>query len=185
MFMKQIAAGDKEREEKRLPSVPTDLKRQLAALQGDTPKNTIQRVRDRANQGVMEAAKQPVVLQGRQLDRSPGARTRTAPEVRKELEGIKESIKKGSMDLVFDDISRMLRGSLPQNIEIASAAGNEGFKTSRAEPLETRSGTVQTLKTLTVSLKSTSAFGETRIRKIGTKAPPKAKSSGKGVLVQF
>jgi hypothetical protein len=128
MFMKQIAAGDKEREEKRLPSVPTDLKRQLAALQGDTPKNTIQRVRDRANQGVMEAAKQPVVLQGRQLDRSPGARTRTAPEVRKELEGIKESIKKGSMDLVFDDISRMLRGSLPQNIEIASAAGNEGFK---------------------------------------------------------
>ncbi len=141
MFMKQIAAGDKEREEKRLPSVPTDLKRQLAALQGDTPKNTIQRVRDRANQGVMEAAKQPVVLQGRQLDRSPGARTRTAPEVRKELEGIKESIKKGSMDLVFDDISRMLRGSLPQNIEIASAAGNEGFKARlRGDESKTKPG---------------------------------------------
>ena len=141
MFMKQIAAGDKEREEKRLPSVPTDLKRQLAALRGDTPKNTIQRVRDRANQGVMEAAKQPVVLQGRQLDRSPGARTRTAPEVRKELEGIKESIKKGSMDLVFDDISRMLRGSLPQNIEIASAAGNEGFKARlRGDESKTKPG---------------------------------------------
>jgi hypothetical protein len=128
MFMRQIAAGDKEKKEAKLPSVPSDLKRQLAALQVGKPDNTMQKVRDKANQGLMEAAKQPVVLQGRQLDRSPGARTRTAPAVRKELDGIKESIKKGSMDLVFDDISRMLRGSLPQNIQMASAPGEAGFK---------------------------------------------------------
>jgi hypothetical protein len=125
----------------RAPSVPPDMKLALAGLQNKKSDDLMQKVRDRANKGVMEAAKQPVVLQGRQLDRSPGARTRTAPEVRKELEGIKESIKKGSMDLVFDDISRMLRGSLPQNIQIASAPGEAGFKAQlRGSASDTKPG---------------------------------------------
>ena len=93
-------------QEEKAPSVPSAMKRELAALGGQ----------------------QPIVLPPRQLDRSPGARTRTAPEVRRELAGIVESAKKGSMDLMMDDISRIMRGSLPQNIEIASDRGELGVK---------------------------------------------------------
>ena len=35
---------------------------------------------------------------------------------------------KGETDLIFDDISRMMRGETPLNIQVASAAGPEGFK---------------------------------------------------------
>jgi hypothetical protein len=77
----------------RAPSVPTDLKREIEAL---AP---------------------------RQLDRSPGARTRTPMNVQQNLKS-----NKGETDLILDDISRIMRGSAPRNIEVASAAGPEGFK---------------------------------------------------------
>lgn len=95
IFMRAIEAGKAEKDKEKAPSAPSDLKRQLAAL--GPP---------------------------RQMERSPGARTRTAPAVRRDLAGIAESAKKGSLDLMMDDISRIMRGSLPQNIEIV-AAGNE------------------------------------------------------------
>ena len=87
IFRRGIEAGKAE----RLPSVPSDMKRELAAL-----------------------------AQPRQLDRSPGARTRTAPEVRRELANIAQAAKKGDMTLMMDDISRIMRGSAPQQIKIAS-----------------------------------------------------------------
>ena len=83
----------------KAPSVPKEMKLELAALGAP-----------------------------RQLERSPGARTRTAPAVRRELANIVESTKKGSMDLIMDDISRIMRGSLPQNIEVASDRGELGVK---------------------------------------------------------
>jgi hypothetical protein len=93
-------------QEEKAPSVPSAMKRELAALGGQ----------------------QPVVLPPRQLDRSPGARTRTAPAVRRELAGIVESAKKDSMNLMMDDISRIMRGSLPQNLEIVSAGNELGMR---------------------------------------------------------
>ena len=39
-----------------------------------------------------------------------------------------KSAKKGSTDRVMDDISRILRGSLPQHLEVASAGGETGMK---------------------------------------------------------
>jgi hypothetical protein len=95
IFRRGIEAGKAE----RLPSVPSDMKRELAAL-----------------------------AQPRQLDRSPGARTRTAPEVRRELANIAQAAKKGEMTLMMDDISRIMRGSLPQNLEVASAGNELGMK---------------------------------------------------------
>ena len=95
IFRRGIEAGKAE----RLPSVPSDMKRELAAL-----------------------------AQPRQLDRSPGARTRTAPEVRRELANIVQAAKKGEMTLMMDDISRIMRGSIPQNIQVASAKDELGMK---------------------------------------------------------
>ena len=95
IFKRGIEAGKAE----RLLSVPSDMKRELAAL--GPP---------------------------RQLDRSPGARTRTAPEVRRELANIAQAAKKGEMTLMMDDISRIMRGSLPQNLEVASAGNELGMK---------------------------------------------------------
>jgi hypothetical protein len=95
IFRRGIEAGKAERP----PSVPSDMKRELAAL-----------------------------AQPRQLDRSPGARTRTAPEVRRELANIAQSAKKGEMTLMMDDISRIMRGSIPQNIQVASAKNELGMK---------------------------------------------------------
>ena len=95
IFRRGIEAGKAE----RLLSVPSDMKRELAAL-----------------------------AQPRQLDRSPGARTRTAPEVRRELANIAQATKKGDMTLMMDDISRIMRGSLPQNLEVASAGNELGMK---------------------------------------------------------
>lgn len=80
IFMRGIQAGKKE---EKAPSVPADLKNQLAAL---AP---------------------------RQLSKSPGNARMRPPASTQEM---------------LDDISRILRGSAPQNIEIASAPGREGFK---------------------------------------------------------
>lgn len=116
IFMRGIEAGKREREAQKGPSVPEDLKRQLAALGGP-----------------------------RQLERSPGARTRTPLAVRQDLAGIVSSAKKGDMTLMMDDISRIMRGSLPQNIEIASDRGELGvkgrFKGSATKPGATTGNT--------------------------------------------
>ena len=106
IFRRGIEAGKAE----RLLSVPSDMKRELAAL--GPP---------------------------RQLDRSPGARTRTAPEVRRELANIVQSAKKGEMTLMMDDISRIMRGSAPQNLEVASAGNELGMK-ARAKGSGTQAG---------------------------------------------
>ena len=50
-----------------------------------------------------------------------------------------KSAKKGSTDLVMDDISRILRGSLPQHLEVASAGGETGMK-ARAKVSGTQAG---------------------------------------------
>jgi hypothetical protein len=94
----------------RAPSPPPDLRAQLGALPAP-----------------------------RQLERSPGAITKTPPAVRRELAGIVESVKKGSMDLMMDDISRLMRGETPQNIEIASDRGELGMK-ARMKPSGQLSG---------------------------------------------
>ena len=111
MFMRGIEAGKAEKAVKeKAPSMPSGMKRQLAAL------------------GLP-----------RQLERSPGARTRTAPAVRRELAGIVEPAKKGSNTLMMDDISRIMRGSLPQNLQIASA-GDEGGIRARMKSSGTGAG---------------------------------------------
>jgi hypothetical protein len=113
IFMRGIEAGKKEKEAQRAPSVPSDLKRQIAALGAP-----------------------------RQLERSPGARTRTPMNVQQDLKGIITSAKKGETELIFDDISRMLRGETPKNIQVASAAGPEGFK-ARLKPSGVTTGNTQ------------------------------------------
>ena len=96
IFAKQIDAGKKA---ERPKSLPADLKAQLAGL-GGAP------------------------MAPRQLSRSPGAATRTAPEVRRELANIAQAAKKGDMTLMMDDISRMMRGSLP--IPASAISGKPG-----------------------------------------------------------
>lgn len=91
IFKGLIQQGKQE----KAPSLPSDLKRQLAALGG----------------GAAPA-------EGRKIDRSPQAETKTPAKV----------LKKGSTDLIFDDISRIMRGESPLNIEVGSAPGFEGFK---------------------------------------------------------
>lgn len=85
-------------------SVPPDLKAQLAALGGA-----------------------PAPMAPRQLERSPGDRTKTPPA----------ALKKGQTDLIFDDISRIMRGESPRNLQIASAGDELGIK-ARVKPTEVR-----------------------------------------------
>jgi hypothetical protein len=49
------------------------------------------------------------------------------PDLKAQLWGLGPA-KKNETDLILDDISRIMRGSAPQNIEIASDRGPEGFK---------------------------------------------------------
>lgn len=108
LFNQGIAAG-KEKASKRpeFTPLPTDIKNQLAAL---AP---------------------------RQLSRSPGAQTRTPFAVRQELANIVQSAKKGDTSLIWDDISRIMRGSLPQNLQVASAGDELGMR-ARVKPTEIR-----------------------------------------------
>ena len=106
IFARQIEAGKKD----RAPSLPPDLRAQLAAL--GPP---------------------------RQLERSPGAQTRTAPAVRQELAKIVESVKRGDTSLMMSDISRLMRGETPKNIQIASDRGELGLK-ARMKPSGQPSG---------------------------------------------
>ncbi len=108
--------------EDRAPSLPSDLKRQLAALGGEEKKPTgpITRYNRRVAEAE-EAAKRgekTAPVEGRKLERSPQEETKTPQKV----------LKKGDTDLLFDDISRLMRGETPRNIEVASAPGFEGFK---------------------------------------------------------
>lgn len=102
IFAKQIEVGKKD----KLPSLPADMKAQLAALGG--------------------GAAAPMAP--RQLDRSPGAQTKTPAAVLK---------KKGETDMIFDDISRIMRGESPRNLQIASAGDELGIK-GRVKPTEVR-----------------------------------------------
>jgi len=141
-FLRQIEVGKK----KAPASLPSDLRRQLFALPGPE-KNTLEKARARhsaaqkgrdpeerwaARKRLAEAERKAGIQQKpvepRNLDRSPGAETRTAPRVRRELANIAESAKKGEMTLMMDDISRIMRGSLPQNLEVASAGDELGMK---------------------------------------------------------
>ena len=143
IFLKQIEAG----KAKQPKSLPSDLRKQLFALPG--PKNTLEEARARhsaaqkgrdpeerwaARKGLAEAERKAGIQQKpvepRNLDRSPGAETRTAPRVRRELANIAESAKKGEMTLMMDDISRIMRGSIPENIQAVSAENNEALPCS-------------------------------------------------------
>ena len=108
--------------EDRPPSMPSDLKKQLAGLGGGEKKPTGPMTRyNRRVAEAEEAAKRgekAALIEGRNMDRSPKAKTKTP----------QKALKKAESDLILDDISRMLRGESPRNIEVASAAGPEGFK---------------------------------------------------------
>ena len=85
-------------------SVPPDLKAQLAALQWA-----------------------PAPVAPRQLERSPGDRTKTPPA----------ALKKGETSMIMDDISRIMRGESPRNMQVASA-GDEGGMRARVKPTSMR-----------------------------------------------
>jgi hypothetical protein len=93
--------------QQRAPSLPADLKAQLAALGGQ----------------------QPAPLPPRQLERSSGARTKTPANVR---EGLKAP-RKTNTDDILDDISRIMRGESPQKLQIASAGDELGIR-ARQKP---------------------------------------------------
>jgi len=104
IFARQIEAGKKEKPRQEFTPLPTDLRAQLAAL--GPP---------------------------RQLERSPGAQTRTAPAVRQELAKIVESVKRGDSSLMMSDISRLMRGETPKHMQVESAPGELGMK-ARMKP---------------------------------------------------
>lgn len=80
-------------------------------------------------QGQQERSKSvpPAPMAPRQLERSPGARTKTPPA----------ALKKGETDKILDDISRIMRGESPRNLQIVSA-GTEGDIRARVKPTEIR-----------------------------------------------
>lgn len=118
---KAWSVGDlfKKKEPPKAPSLPNDLRNQLFNLPKANNTTPSERYRRRVAEAE-EAAKRgekPPVVGGRQLDRSPKNKTKTPPMPAK-----------NSMDLILDDVSRILRGETPKDIEIASGAGFEGFK---------------------------------------------------------
>ena len=144
IFARQIVAGKKA--EPAAKSLPQDLRDQLFALGGAGGKNTLDRARERfsaAQKGKdpnerWEARKElakaegkagvkPAPLAARQIEKSPGAETRTAPAVRRELAELVKTAKKGEMTLMMDDVSRIMRGSEPVNIQVAPGGGELGM----------------------------------------------------------
>jgi hypothetical protein len=112
IFAKGIEAGKKE----KAPSLPADLKAQLAALGGGA-------------QGVKAAP-----LEGRQLERSPKAETKTPEKV----------VPKANTKDVMDDISRILRGESPQKMGIGSTAtGNTKWARDDAQDFDGALGNVR------------------------------------------
>jgi hypothetical protein len=166
IFMRGIEAGKAEKAKEKAPSAPSDLKRQLAAL---GPPRQLERspgARTRTAPGVRrelavgERRNTPDSKWGNwetkdlekmqrffknqpegpkrnmQLERIDNELTR-----RKETQEIVKEAKKGSMDLMMDDISRIMRGSLPENIKIApadlgSASGDTQWGRSNASDFD-------------------------------------------------
>jgi hypothetical protein len=148
IFARQVEAGKKAKTERpEFTPLPTDLKNQLAALGGAGGKNTLDRARERyvaaqagkdpnerweARKELAKAEEQagikPASLVARQIEKSPGGETRTAWGVRRELEDLVKTASKGEMTLMMDDISRIMRGSEPVNIQVASAGNELGMK---------------------------------------------------------
>jgi len=121
IFAKAISAGKKE---EKAPSMPSDLRRQLFALPGapaaaakTTPSERYRRRVAEAEEAAKRGEK-PAPVEGRKIDKSPEAARMKPPA----------SPTKGNTDLIFDDISRMMRGESPQNIQVASAPGELGMK---------------------------------------------------------
>jgi hypothetical protein len=121
IFAKQVAAGKKKAPERpEFTPLPTDLKNQLAALGGPPKTTPSERYRRRVAEAE-EAAKKgekPAPVEGRKIEKSPEAARMKPPA----------SPTKGNTDLILDDISRMMRGESPQNIQVASAPGELGMK---------------------------------------------------------
>lgn len=120
IFAKQVEAGKKK--EERAPSVPSVLKRQLAALGGGAPAKTTPSERYRRRVAKAEedakAGKKPEPVVGRKIERSPGEETKTP----------QKALKKESVSAMLDDISRVLRGQTPLDIQLGTAPGWSGFK---------------------------------------------------------
>jgi len=123
IFNRAIEAGKAE----RAPSVPSDLKRQLAAL-GPPPQNKNKPDSLWGDWETKELEKMQRFFQNKE----------SGPKQKDQLERINRELarrqqpsdagqpaKKGDLTLAMDDISRIMRGSLPQNLQVASA-GNEG-----------------------------------------------------------
>jgi hypothetical protein len=89
IFARQIEAGKKEKPRQEFTPLPTDLRAQLAAL--GPP---------------------------RQLERSPGAVTKTPPA----------ALRKTNTKDIMDDISRIMRGEEPLKLQLTSGQGELGMK---------------------------------------------------------
>lgn len=122
IFKGLVEQGKREKPRQEFTPLPSDLKRQLWALPGADKKPTgpMTRYQRRVAEAGEAARKgeKPAPVEGRKAERSPGVETKTPQKV----------LKKGETDLIFDDISRIMRGETPRNIEVASAAGPDGFK---------------------------------------------------------
>lgn len=133
IFNRGIEAG-------KAKSVPPDLKAQLAALGGVKETTAVKPAGQKATDAMEryrrrvaaaeEAAKRgekPAVVEGRKAEKSPGDKVKTAPQKKKSE----------NTDMILDDISRIMRGESPKNLQVASA-GTEGGIRARIKPTEIR-----------------------------------------------
>jgi hypothetical protein len=126
--------------QEKAQSMPSDLKRQLAALGGEkvetkTPQKVLAKKSEKPDElygawGTKDLERQRNFLAGAGI----GAREKVKGDdeqlkrIDKELARRGVETKKGGTDLILGDISRILRGESPQNIEVASGPGFDGFK---------------------------------------------------------
>jgi len=82
------------------------------------------------------ARDQQVVLEPRQLDKSPGARTRTVPPPRGMANGESDNWQWTGVTDVFDDISRIMRGESPRHI---SMVGDESARVKKSQVAQLQS----------------------------------------------
>lgn len=82
------------------------------------------------------ARDQQVVLEPRQLDKSPGARTRTVPPPRGMGNGESDNWQWTGVTDVFDDISRIMRGESPRHI---SMVGDESARVKKSQVAQLQS----------------------------------------------
>lgn len=86
--------------------------------------------RELARREEKPSEKPPVVLAARQLDKSPGARTRTVPPPRGITNGESDNWQWTGVTDVFDDISRIMRGVSPRHI---SMVGDESARVKKSQ----------------------------------------------------